>query len=122
MPSVEASRMPTLVRAAATSRATAAAMSSPGARVVPGPLPLADVLEHGAVRLVPGVHRRAPHRVEQRAAVAPDDRAEGHRRIGRAEGRDADLGDRSGRSIAATMPSALTLLVLPWSVPMPVVV
>ena len=45
------------------------------------------------MRHVPGVHRRAPHRIEQRAAVAAGDRAEGHRRVGRAEGRDADLRD-----------------------------
>ena len=65
-----------------------------GARVVPGPLPLADVLEHRALRLVPGMHRRAAHRVEHGAAVAPGDRAEGDRRVGRAERGDAELGDR----------------------------
>ena len=66
----------------------------PGARVVPRPLPLTDVLEHRAVRLVPPVHRRAPHRVEHGAAVAPGDRAEGDRRIRRAKGGHADVGDR----------------------------
>ncbi len=64
-----------------------------GAGIVPGALPLADGLEDRAVGRVPGVHRRAPDRVEQGAGVAPDDRAEGDRRVGRAEGGDAELGN-----------------------------
>src|SRR3546814_20027003 len=59
--------------------------------IVPGAAPLADVLEEGAVALVPAVHRRAPDRVEQGVDVAPGAGAEGDRRVGRAEGGDADL-------------------------------
>ena len=76
------------------SRSTAACMSSPALREIPGALPLADILEHGALRFGPGMDRRLARRVEQRPARMADDRAEGHRRIGRAEGGQADLGDR----------------------------
>ena len=61
---------------------------------IPRTLPLADVLESRAVRLVPGVHRGLAHRVRQRAAVATRDGAEGDGRERRAERGRADLGDR----------------------------
>ena len=78
LPSVEASRMPTVVRTARHSRATAACMSSPALREVPGALPLADVLEDRAVRRVPVVHRRARGRDRTaRRRCAAGERAEG---------------------------------------------
>ncbi len=63
------------------------------AREIPGAFPLADVLEHGTVRLGPAMHGRAPRRVEQAPSCVVDDRTEGHRRIRRSERRQADLGD-----------------------------
>ena len=93
-----------------------------GPREVAGALPQADILEHRAVRRGPVVDRRPAHRIEQLAAARAGERAEGHRRVGRAEGGRADLGiglpQRVGRQIAR----AFMFDVLPWSVAMPVVV
>ena len=52
-----------------------------GLRVEPRPLPLADVLEHGAGGDVPVVHGGDPLRVEQPPAVAAGQGGEGHRRV-----------------------------------------
>ena len=60
--------------------------------VPPGTVPLSHWLEHRAVVLVPFVHRGLPHRVHQRAAIAPCECAEGDRRVGRPVGGGADLG------------------------------
>ena len=88
-----------------------------GLRVVPGPLPLADVLEQGAVGDVPGVDRGEPRRVEQLAALASGQGRERHRGVRRPVGGGADLArDVAGRPSAAAMtPIALTPEVLPWS-------
>ena len=66
-------------------------MSSPGQRVVARTLPHADVLEHRAAIDVPVVHRGHPLRVEHVAAVAPGERGERHRRVGRPECGDAEV-------------------------------
>ncbi|VTL98869.1 Uncharacterised protein [Pseudomonas aeruginosa] len=63
------------------------------AREVPRPLPLADVLELGAVLHVPGVQGGEAHRFEQVPAVAAGDGAEGHRGVVRAEHGGAGVGD-----------------------------
>ena len=60
---------------------------------IPGAFPLADILEHGALALGPGMGRGPARRIEQRPARMVDDRAEGDRRVGRAEGGQPDLGD-----------------------------
>ena len=65
-----------------------------GPRVIPGPLPLADVLEGRAVALVPGVDRRLAGGIEQVVDIAAGEDAEGDRGIGRAEGGDAHFRDR----------------------------
>ena len=64
-----------------------------GAPVVPRAPPLADVLEPGAGALMPVMHGGAPHHVRKRAHVAPGQRPEGDRRVGRAEGGVASLGN-----------------------------
>ena len=64
-----------------------------GFRIIPGAHPLADILELCAVRFVPVMDRRAAHRVEQSADIAPGDGAEGDRRVGRAESGGADRRD-----------------------------
>ena len=66
-----------------------------GSREIPGAFPLADILEHRAIALPPR-HGSAVLRVGSNSAPARmvDDRAEGNRRIGRAERRQPDLGDR----------------------------
>ena len=53
----------------------------------------------GAVGLVPGVHRGLAGRLESGAARLAGEGAEGHRRVGRAEGGGADLRDRRGRGV-----------------------
>ena len=53
---------------------------------------MSDVLEHGAGGLVPFMHRRLAHRIEQLARVAPAKRPVTHRRIGRAERGVPELG------------------------------
>ena len=92
-----------------------------GLREVAGALPLADVLEHGAVRHGParGSACAGPDRT---APPAAGQRAEGDRRIGHAERRESDLRRSACRAPAATIPRAFILDVLPWSVAMPVVV
>ena len=62
--------------------------------IVPGPLPLPDILEHRAERFVALVDRGLACRVEQTVAAVADDRAECHRRVGQTEGRQPDLRDR----------------------------
>ena len=112
---------PTESRTAAHSRSTAASMSSPGLRVVPGPLPLPDVLEQGALGDVPGVDGGDAGGVEQLAALASGQGREGHRGERRPVGGGADLADAAGsaspacRRAAAMTPMALTPEVLPWS-------
>ena len=68
-----------------------------GLRVVPGALPLPDVLELRAVRHVPAVDGRGPLRVEQLAALTPGQGGEGDRRVRRPVGRGADLSERDRR-------------------------
>ena len=58
------------------------------------PLPLARVLEHGALARRPGVQRRLADRLEQVAAGKAGERAEGHRRVRLTERRQPDGGDR----------------------------
>ena len=65
-----------------------------GQWVVAGPLPLADVLEHGAAADVPVVQGGDPFGVEHRAAVAAGQCGEGHRSVGRPERRGAQRLDR----------------------------
>ncbi len=62
-------------------------------RVVPGPLPLTDVLEEGAVLGMPAVQGGRAYRVVQRATVAAREGGEGDGRVGRAERRQAERGD-----------------------------
>ena len=57
-------------------------------------LPLTDVLEHRPQGLRLSVHGRAPDRIEQIPARMPGEGPERHRRIGRAERRQADFRDR----------------------------
>ena len=83
--------MPSEARVARHSRATAACMSSPGLREVPGAAPEGDRLEDRALRLGPGVDRGPPGDLEGRALVVAGEGAEGRRRVGRAEGGQADL-------------------------------
>ncbi len=64
------------------------------AREVPGALPLADVFELGTVLHMPGMQRGETHRLEQVAAMAPGNGAEGDRRVVGAEHGGAHLGDR----------------------------
>ncbi len=61
---------------------------------VPGAFPWADILERGAVFGRPVMNGRAADGIEQIAARGACEGAEGHRRIGRAEGRQPDLGYR----------------------------
>ena len=61
-----------------------------GARIVPGPHPLADMFERGAMGALPGVHRGGSHRLEQGADGAPGVGANRHRRQRRAKGGGAD--------------------------------
>ena len=65
-----------------------------GARKAAGTLPGADVLEDRTLRRGPVVQRRVPHRLQQFAARGAGQRAECHRRIGHAERRVPDSGDR----------------------------
>ena len=51
--------------------------------------------EHRALLLGPGVRRRTAGRAEVLAAVVAGERADRNRRVGRAEGGGADLGDRA---------------------------
>ena len=66
-------------------------------RVVPGALPLADVLEEGAVGDVPGVDGGEPGRVEELPALASGEGSERHRGEGGAVRGGADLPDAPGR-------------------------
>ncbi len=61
------------------------------ARVVPGPQPLPDQLELGAVGDVPRVDRGQPGGVEQVTPIASREGGEGDRRVGRPVGGGADL-------------------------------
>ncbi len=56
-----------------------------GMGVVTRPLPLPDVLEHGALRDMPVVQRRGADGIEQCATVTPGQRGERNGRIGRPE-------------------------------------
>ena len=62
-------------------------------REIPRAQPLSDGLELGAARDVAGVHGRIAARLEGIALVCAGERAERDRRVGRAIGRGADLGD-----------------------------
>ena len=90
-------------------------------RKIPGALPRAYILERGAVLGRPVVNGRAADGIEQVAARGASESAEGHRRIGRAEGRQTHSGI-GFLSSAEAMPSAFMFESLPWSVAMPVVV
>jgi hypothetical protein len=68
-----------------------------GARERERALPLAHVLEQRAAGGGPGMGRRLAHRVEQRAAMRADQRAEGHRRVRHAERRRAHFGQRAAQ-------------------------
>src|SRR5205807_9736243 len=59
--------------------------------------PLAGVDEYRAGRLVPGVERRAPYRIEVLVDLDAGERTERHRRIRRAKRGRADAGDRAQR-------------------------
>src|SRR5699024_4670092 len=65
-------------------------------RVVPGPFPLPDVFELGAVGDVPGVDRGDPGWVEEFALASSGQCREGHRGEGGAEGRVPDLAEVVG--------------------------
>ncbi len=65
----------------------------PGGTIEPRPHPGARLEHLGAVRDVPVVHRRAADRPEMAAGGAPGQGADGDGRVGRAEGRRADVGD-----------------------------
>ena len=93
LPSVEASKIPQAVRTARHSRATAACMSRRRAGSS-APASRARRPRTPRPRLGPAVNRRvcAPGRTA--AARRPAKRAEGHRRIGHAEGRQPDLRHR----------------------------
>ncbi len=83
--------MPTSLRTARHSRATAACMSRRRA----GSSARASRSRHSRTRTLrrgPVVHRRAAHRLEQLAASRAGERAECHRRIGHAECGVADSG------------------------------
>ncbi len=86
--------MPTAARTALHSRSTARRMFSPGRGKVSRALPQADILEHGAAILCPCIDGRAAHGIEQIAATVAGECAEGHRRIGLTERRQADRGQR----------------------------
>lgn len=92
-----------------------------GLRVVPGALPLADVLEEGPVLHMPGVQGRRADRVVQRPSVAARERGEGDRGVG---GRNVVVpsAEMSTPSSSATTPLARTPDVLPWSLAVPAVV
>ena len=60
-------------------------------REVPGAAPERDRLEDGAVGLGPGVDRGLAGDLEGRVLVVAGEGAEGRRRVGRAEGGEADL-------------------------------
>src|SRR5690606_31938215 len=64
-------------------------------REIPWPLPLAHVLEDGAVPLRPAMDRCPSGRIEKGSASLADDGAESHRRVGRTEGGKSDLRDGS---------------------------
>ena len=61
------------------------------ARIVTRPEPLADRLEDRPAGFLPVLHRRAAHRVGERGDIAPRQRPERYRRVGRAEGGVADF-------------------------------
>ena len=63
----------------------------PALREVPGAAPEGDRLEDGAVGLGPGVDRGLAGDLEGRVLVVAGEGAEGRRRVGRAEGGEADL-------------------------------
>src|SRR6266702_3874051 len=63
-------------------------------REVPGPLPLADVLEDGSVRDVPWMHGGQSNWVEEIAAISAGHQTERNRHIRWAECRHADGPDR----------------------------
>ena len=68
LPSVEASKMPTALRARPAFARDRRVHVLAGLREVPGALPQADILEHRALRRGPVVDRRLAHRIEQIAA------------------------------------------------------
>ena len=83
--------MATASRAAAHSRSTAASMSSLSRGIEPGPLPLADILEHRALLDVPVMDRRRAHGVEAVAAGAAGQHRERYRLDRRPRGGGADV-------------------------------
>ena len=66
---------------------------------VPGAFPLADIFEDRAVAFRPFVGGGAADDIEELTAAVADQRAEGDRRVGRAEGGGADLGNRPVQGI-----------------------
>ena len=85
-------------RTVAHSRLTAACMSSPACGKYQARFhwpTSSNTAPCASAQAWIGVRAR---RVEQRPARMVDDRAEGHRRVGRAEGGEADLGDRPCRA------------------------
>ena len=122
LPSVEASNRPAALRTVTHSRLTAACMSSPALREIPGALPLADILEHRAVRLRPGMDRRcgASDRTAARAhGRRSRRRSPAYRARGRWSARPRGI---SLPSVSAAIARPCMLDVLPWSVAMPLVV
>src|SRR5437879_6420585 len=63
-------------------------------REVPGPLPLADVLEDGAVGDMPGVNRGHSNGIEQVATMSAGHQPKRNRHVGRAKCRYAYAADR----------------------------
>ena len=93
LPSVEASKMPTHCRAARHSRATASCMSSPAAGKYQARFhrpTSSKTAPCSAAQSWIGVRRIG---IEQVAARGAGEGAEGDRRVGRAEGGEADLRD-----------------------------
>ena len=91
-------------------------------REVPGAAPERDRLEDRAVGLGPGVDRRLARHLERLPLVVAGEGAEGRRRVGRAEGGQADLRRRRLPSASAAIIRPLMFDILPWSVAMPLVV
>ena len=83
-----------------------------GLREIPGALPLADILEHRTLRLGPRMDRVLRVGSNSGRARMAGDRAEGHRRVGRAEGGQADLGIGLP-SVSAAIARPFMLEVLP---------
>ena len=91
--------MATPRRAAMHSRRTAACMSSPSLGKYHGRSHWPDELELGPARDVRGVHGGRAARLERVAFMRARERAERDRRIGRAVGRRADLGDGNAKRV-----------------------